>query len=104
MYAAITAIPQHYPAYVVEHSVIMPNHVHLLLRIRADENGRPMVAPTISTVVAQLKGAVSKQIGTNIWQKSFHDHIVRTPADFEDIWMYIDSNPYRWAEDSLYMP
>ncbi len=101
---AIAAIPERYPAYVIEHSVIMPNHVHLLLRICGDENGRPMVAPTVSTVVAQLKGVVSKQLGANIWQKSFHDHIVRTPADFQEIWAYIDNNPLQWAEDVLYMP
>ncbi|MBQ2954520.1 MAG: transposase [Clostridia bacterium] len=102
--AAIAAIPEHYPACVVEHSVIMPNHVHLLLRIRADENGRPMVAPTVSTVVAQMKGVVTKRLGRSIWQKGFHDHIVRTENDFWDIWQYIEANPFRWAEDSLYTP
>ena len=102
--AAIETIPQRYPAYVLEHYVIMPNHIHLLLRIQADESGRPMVAPTVSTVVAQMKGAVTKQVGTNVWQKGFHDHVVRTTADFQEIWAYIDANPYRWETDSLYMP
>lgn len=102
--SAIEAIPQRYPAYMLEHYVIMPNHIHLLLRIQADENGRPMVAPTVSTVIAQMKGVVTKQIGMNIWQKSFHDHIVRTEMDYLDIWKYIDENPLRWTEDALYTP
>jgi len=102
--SAIETIPQRYPAYILEHYVIMPNHIHLLLRIQADESGRPMVAPTESTVVAQMKGAVTKQVGTNVWQKGFHDHVVRTPADFQEIWAYIDDNPYRWEADSLYIP
>ena len=101
---AIIAISEHYPAYVVEHYVIMPNHIHLLLRVQADANGRPMVAPTISTVVAQMKGAVSKHIGKSIWQKGFHDHIVRTEADYQDIWTYIENNPLQWQMDSLFMP
>lgn len=101
---AIAAIPDHYPAYVVEHSVIMPNHIHLLLRICADESGRPMVAPTVSAVIAQMKGVVSKRLGMNVWQKGFHDHIVRTEADYRDIWQYIENNPLKWAEDSLYTP
>ena len=41
--SALEAIPQRYPAYILENYVIMPNHIHLLLRIQADENGRPMV-------------------------------------------------------------
>ena len=101
---AIEAIPLRYPAYVLEHYVIMPNHVHLLLRIRADACGRPMVAPTVSTVAAQMKGVVTKQLGTSIWQKIFHDHIVRTENDFQEIRQYIENNPFRWAEDTLYMP
>lgn len=56
------------------------------------------------TVVAQLKGVVTKQAGMNIWQKSFHDHIVRTESDYRDIWEYIDNNPLKWTTDSLYMP
>ena len=102
--SAIETIPQHYPAYVLEHYVIMPNHIHLLLRIQADESGRPMVAPTVSTVVAQMKGAVTKQVGINVWQKGFHDHVVRTEADYQDIGTYIDNNPIMWAEDSLFLP
>ena len=102
--AAISAIPEHYPAYMVEHSVIMPNHVHLLLRIRADEGRRPMVAPTVSTVIAQRKGIVSKQLGMNIWQKGFHDHVIRTADDFREIWAYIENNLVTWAEDILFSP
>ena len=57
-----------------------------------------------ATIVAQMKGAVTKQVGTNVWQKGFHDHVVRTTADFQEIWAYIDANPYRWETDSLYIP
>ena len=56
------------------------------------------------TVVAQMKGAVTKQVGINVWQKGFHDHVVRTPADFQEIWEYIDNNPYRWELDSMFTP
>ena len=51
-----------------------------------------------------MKGAVTKQVGINIWQKGFHDHVVRTEADYQDIWTYIDNNPIVWAADSLFMP
>ena len=63
-----------------------------------------MVAPTVSTVIAQMKGVVSKQLGAGIWQKGFHDHVVRTHAAYQEIWEYIDNNPYRWDTDSLYTP
>lgn len=80
----------------------MPNHVHLLLQINTNADGRPMVAPTISTVVQQLKGIVSKQIGHSIWQKLFHDHVIRNAADYTKIWEYIENNPLQWKLDCFY--
>ncbi len=72
---AINTIPSIYPALKVDHYVIMPDHMQLLLLICADEYGRPMVAPTMSRVVQQLKGYITKRIGNSIWQKLFYDHI-----------------------------
>ena len=99
---AIQNIPSAYSALSLESYVIMPNHIHLLLRVRSDEYGRPMVAPTISRVINQLKGNVSKQIGTSIWQKSFYDHIIRNRDDYEEHIKYIYENPIRWHFDELY--
>ena len=99
---AIREIPLHYPAVSVDHYVVMPNHIHLLLQIHTDEDGRPMVAPTASRVVQQLKGAITKRIGHSVWQKLFHDYVIRGEADYLKIWTYIDNNPARWAEDCFY--
>ena len=98
----IEDIPKHYPAISVDHYVIMPNHIHLLLQINADVNGRSMIAPTISTVVRLMKGTVSKQAGFTVWQKGFYDHVIRNGNDYQDIWNYIEGNPSKWAEDKLY--
>jgi REP element-mobilizing transposase RayT len=86
----------------VDHYTVMPNHIHLLLQINTDENGRAMLAPTISIVVQQLKGVVSKQVGQSIWQKLFHDHVIRGEKDYLKIRQYIDNNPALWKEDCFY--
>ena len=75
----------------------MPNHIHLLLQINTDHNGRSMIAPTISTVVRLMKGVVSKQAGFTVWQKGFYDHVIRNDNDYPDIWNYIEGNPSKWA-------
>ena len=86
----------------VDNYVIMPNHIHLLLIICADENGRPMVAPTVSRVIQQLKGYVTKRIGYSIWQKLYYDHVIRGREDYNEINKYIHENPARWFYDELY--
>ena len=99
---SIRAIPSHYPQVILEKWVVMPNHIHLLLRI---ENGRRIIsAPTksLSTMIGQMKREVSKAAGYPVWQKGFYEHVVRNDRDFLDIWTYIDTNPAKWAEDCYY--
>ena len=96
-------ITRHYPAITVDHAVVMPNHIHLLLQINTDIDGRPMAAPTISTVINQTKGAASKMAGISGWQTGFYDHVIRNDNDYRDIWNYIEGNPGKWAEDKLYI-
>ena len=100
---SIEGIPKHYAAVSVDHSVIMPNHIHLLLQINTDADGRSMIAPTISTVVRLMKGTVTKQAGFSVWQKVFYDHVIRNENDYRDIWNYIEGNPGRWTEDKLFV-
>jgi len=104
---AIENIPVIYPSFTVDKHVIMPNHIHLLLTIRETDveqgfNGRAMRAPTLSRVINQMKGYVTKQLGYSIWQKLFHDQIIRDEADYQRVWQYIDCNQERWTEDDYH--
>ncbi len=79
----------------------MPNHIHMILMItNAVSCGRLLIAPTgVSTIIQQMKRVVSKQIGLSIWQKSYHDHIIRDEQAYQEILRYIDENPAKWSED-----
>jgi len=61
-----------------------------------------MLAPTISTVIQQTKGYITKQIGFSVWQKLFYDHIIRGEKDYKEIWEYIDNNPLKWELDRFF--
>ena len=77
--------------------VVMPDHVHLILRIESDMDGQMISAPTVSTVVGSMKRWVSRQAGRPIWQKSFYDHGIRNQQDYNEIWEYIENNPPKYA-------
>jgi len=85
--------------------VIMPNHLHLLICVN---NGTPKAAsPTnaiIPKIVNALKGLTSKKFGETMWQRSYHDHIIRNEDEYHRIWKYIDENPVLWQEDCYYTP
>ena len=116
----------------VDNYVIMPNHIHMILRIDAEvgrpDNGPPRAsapteatgtgresvngppgararAPTeakIPSAVGALKRLVHRRVGRQIFQRSYHEHVIRDGADLRAIWEYIDGNPGKWAEDRYY--
>ena len=92
------------PSVTVDKYVIMPNHIHMILII---ENSGTSKAPSptnnlISHSVSTLKRFINKEIGYNIFQRSFYDHVIRDEADYIKICEYIDTNPIKWKEDKYY--
>ena len=85
--------------------VIMPDHVHMILFIsdlHDEMTGRPGAAsPTKSVplIINGLKTISTKQIGYSVWQRSYHDHIIRSEKEFLQIYDYIENNPINWANN-----
>ena len=96
MQTAIENIPSIYPNVSVDQYVIMPNHVHMILVLSDAQTSVPVI-------INQLKRNVTKQIGYSIFQRSYHDHIIRNQADYEKIREYIEDNPRKWNEDTYYL-
>lgn len=102
----INEIPIKYPCVKVDKYVIMPNHIHILLQIQNYGMGNP--SPTIGNITGWFKYQTTKEININtnvkskFWQRSFHDHVIRSPNDYDMIWTYIDNNPLKWELDKYY--
>ena len=99
------------PYYTCPCFVVMPNHFHALLVIdRADMES----APTISDLMRDFKRYSTLEYGKlvrqgaaepyqgRLWQRSFHDHIIRNDREYRLIGEYIITNPARWREDCFY--
>ncbi|MCD7917941.1 MAG: hypothetical protein LUF84_05755 [Clostridiales bacterium] len=59
---------------------------------------------TVSRIVKQLKGTITKQLGYSVWQRSFYDHILRNEDDYLLTVQYIDENPLKWEFDPCHPP
>ena len=93
----------HYNNVSADKYVVMPNHIHMILKL--DETGKN---PDINQVIAQYKSGVSRRIhqesyDIQVWQRSFHDHIIRNQKSYERIWNYIDGNPLCWEKDCFFV-
>ena len=94
----------HYPMVFTDKYVIMPNHIHVIIRISNDvADRRTVCAPTLSLIIKQFKEYVTKQIGFSIWQKSFYDRIIRNEREYSAFREYIEANPENWESDELFI-
>ena len=111
----IRSLPQRYPELQIDHFVVMPNHIHLLLRISEEralreaplrEGGREKRS-LLPKAIGYLKMNSSKKIHAAdpdlvVWQRDYYEHVVRNDRDYQEIWGYIENNPSKWAEDRYY--
>ena len=94
--SAINAIPVHYENVKIDKYVIMPDHIHLILVIENGyKSGRIISAPTVMTVIGQMKRWVSRKAGFSFWQKSFYEHVIRDEEDYKTKAEYILNNPLK---------
>lgn len=95
----ISKIPNIYENVTLDEYVIMPNHIHIIIGINYR---RTQFAPTISQIIKQYKGSITKKLGYSIWQKSFYEHIIRNEKEYYKIIEYIRNNPIQWEEDEYF--
>lgn len=91
----------------IDKYVIMPNHIHLILIIDRDNKGTSRAPSRTNAIiplfVSMLKRFTNKKCGISLWQRSFHDHVIRNECDYRRIWEYIDTNPAKWELDCYYI-
>ena len=70
----------------------------------------PLRSPkqTVGSIVRGYKSSVTKQLnllGFNekLWQRNYHEHIIRNEKSFQIISQYILNNPTKWVEDTFYL-
>ena len=99
----IKQIPEKYTSVTVDKYVIMPDHIHILMKFDCNlGTGNP--SPTLGNVIGWYKYQVTKQINAElntdcgkIFQRSYYDHVIRNQRDYDEIWQYIENNPRKWA-------
>jgi REP element-mobilizing transposase RayT len=92
----------HYDYVRVEIFVVMPNHIHAILRLRESPTA-PCQRLALGVVIGGLKQSVTRFARRNCiafeWQKRFHDHVIRGAHDGDNIARYIENNVANWNVD-----
>ncbi|MCK4523722.1 transposase, partial [candidate division WOR-3 bacterium] len=94
----IKYLERQYTYFKVMKYIIMPDHVHMIIKMDENHNGKTL---TISSIIAAYKTKTSRDIH-NIgmkkfqWKRSFYDEIIRNQKMYNEIVKYIDNNPNKW--------
>ena len=108
-------IPNHFPQASLDGWIVMPDHVHGIIVIRAghpvpgrrdaranDYSPLPYLRPrgtsrTLGSIVRGFKIGVTKALGgESPWQRNYYDIIVRDARAWDNIRRYIRDNPAHW--------
>lgn len=74
-------------------AVVMPDHVHVILRLLCDEN--------LSDVLRLIKGRAARLVNQflirtgPVWIEESFDHVIRYEKEFEDKLEYVRQNPVK---------
>ena len=105
-------IPNQFDHIELDTYTIIPNHFHGIIHITNGtsrrEDARP--SPTLSEIMCSFKSQCTDEyikyikqhkidISAKIWQRSFHDHIIRNERSLNAIREYISDNPVNWEQD-----
>ncbi|WP_216824392.1 transposase [Emticicia sp. TH156] len=122
-------IPGHFPDVFLHEFIIMPNHMHGIIELRPDyikpsdnvgvQNFEPLlpkinqyqkiIPRSIGSIVRGFKIGVTKwyretTLSQNqIWQRNYHEHIIRNEESYNTISHYIHNNPKNWKADKFYI-
>jgi len=102
--------------------IVMPNHFHAIVNIMECGNGlvgatgRSPLRPgmphgpankSLASLIAGYKSAVTARVnqlrgtpGALVWQRNYHEHIIRDMDELSRIRKYIRDNPAQWDFDT----
>jgi putative transposase len=105
-----------FPSIELDSHILMPNHFHaIIVLFDVNQKGAPTCAPLQNNLLDQIIQWF-KTMTTNayirgvkeqdwqvfpgkLWQRSYHDHIIRNEDDLNTRRQYILSNPAKWDLD-----
>ena len=125
--SALCAIPNHHSEASIDSSIIMPNHIHCILKLQAQTQSKGAACCTrndgsvtfnkseyhskiasnlgsLSVIIRNYKSSVTRQCreaGFSYfqWHRGFHDIVIRSEKQLNAITEYIRANPQNWDQD-----
>ena len=105
---SLRTLGERYPGTEVIEFVVMPNHLHAILRIAQRQDNRKH---QLGYVIGRFKGWIAKvyrdlraagravNVGATPWQRDYWERLVTSEEKLQAYRRYIQLNPAKWASD-----
>jgi REP element-mobilizing transposase RayT len=106
---------------VLEEFAVMPNHFHaIVMKVESEQIDSPndgqceqFGRPTSDSLPSIIRGFKSRttslisrlpiHLGHPLWQRGYHEHVIRDESELQNIREYIKNNPLRWRLDKYFV-
>ena len=103
-------LTEHFKNILIQHKVVMPNHVHFILNIQYFNQNTATISQmiqwfktmTTNQYIRGVKENIYPPFNKRVWQRNYYEHIIRNENSFAQIEQYIQNNPRSWNNDVLY--
>ena len=93
-------LEQRFPYVKIDKYVIMPTHVHAIIRLYDGVLPRPGLTDIVGaykSLATRTINRVQNTPGQKQFQRSFYETVIRSEAAYQSCWQYIDGNPGKWG-------
>jgi putative transposase len=100
-------LPNHYSGIELDTFIVMPDHLHAII-VLLDQHNQLSLPDTMHRFKSLTTARYRHGVATNewtpfpgrLWQRSYHDHIIRSEDVLDRIRTYISENPARYSQKS----
>jgi putative transposase len=97
-------LPQKFQPVTLDAHAVMPDHFHGIVLLQCSDDRSSDPVPSLSTVMQWFKTMTTAEyfrgvrsrswprVNGGLWQRGFHDHIVRSEPDLAAIRAYVEGN------------
>ena len=94
-----SSLPTRWLGIDIDEFVVMPNHLHAVVLLGEGGPALPQLISRFKSFSTRTVRALPGESKTRLWQRSYHDHVVRDDSGLSRIREYIANNPMKWHLD-----
>jgi REP element-mobilizing transposase RayT len=94
-----SSLPTRWVGVDLDEFVVMPNHLHGIVLLGQGGPALPQLISRFKSFSTRIVRALPGESDTRLWQRGYHEHVIRHDQGLSGIREYIANNPPKWHLD-----